>query len=151
MRDSQGSKVYAAEMVLTPSHPNLTTREAQQYANRIMKTRTWKRLSPHSTGVVIKRLRANSTTSIAEYNNIIITLAPMHHNRISITHEMAHILTGRLFGSRVASHGSEYAWILRCLIEDIRTKADFLKWESEALRLGVIWSSEAVEGKISIS
>lgn len=151
MRDFQVSKIYASERILEPAHPNLTTRQAQQYANRILKTPTWKRLSPHNTGVVIHRKRPGHSivaqTSIAESNNMIIRLAPIHHNRISVTHEMAHILTGRLFGTRVPAHGSHYAWIFRCLIEDIRTKADFLKWESEALRLGVEWSSKPVEAK----
>lgn len=140
-------EIYGAEKVLTPARPNLTTAQAQQYANRITKTPTWKRLSPVNSGVVIIRLRANAPYSQAEDNNMFISLAPAHHNRMSITHEMAHILTGRLFGNRVPGHGREYAWILRCLLEDIRTYSDFRKWVEEALRLGVVWSRDRVEPK----
>ncbi len=147
MSDFQVIEIYDAEKVLTPASPNLTTSQAQDYVVKILKTLTWKRLSPNQRGVAIRRLRANTRDSQAEENNLIINLAPAHHNRMSIAHEMAHILTGRLFGNRVSGHGLEYAWILRCLLEDIRTDRDFSKWEEEALRLGVNWNSSAVESK----
>ncbi len=145
MSDFQVTQIYGAEKIITPVSPNLTTRQAQEYANRIMKTQTWKRLSSSRQGVSIRRLRANARSSQTEDNNLIINLAPAHHNRMSVTHEMAHILTGRLFGRRVMGHGLEYAWVLRCLLEDIRTDRDFLKWKEEALRLGVSWDRDAVE------
>jgi len=145
--DFQVIEIYDAEKVLTPASPNLTTSQAQDYVVKILKTPTWKRLSPTQRGVAIRRLRANTRFSQAEENNLIINLAPAHHNRMSIAHEMAHILTGRLFRNRVSGHGLEYAWILRCLLEDIRTDRDFFKWEEEALRLGVNWDSSAVESK----
>ena len=151
MRDPQKIKVYVAEAVLTPARPNLTTRQAQEYANRIMQTPTWKRLTPNSTGVTVRRLRASAIISQAETNNIIISLAPRHHNRISVAHEMAHILIGRLFGSRVEAHGPEYVWILRCLIKDIRPHRDFLRWEKEIFLLSVKWNMDVVEAKSRIA
>lgn len=151
MRDPQKIKVYVAEAVLTPARPNLTTRAAQGYANRIMQTPTWKRLTPNSIGVAVRRLRAGAMFSQAETNNLVISLAPRHHNRISVAHEMAHILTGRIFGGRVESHGPEYVWILRCLLKDIRTNRDFLRWEKEIFLLSVIWNINAVESKARLA
>ena len=138
MRDPQRKRVYAAEKILEPKQPNLTTRQAQQYANRILRTPTWRELSPNNAGVTIQRLRARAITSMAQSNNLIISLAPMHHNRISITHEMAHILVGRALGS-VPDHGPEYVAILARLLKDVRTPRDYVRWVEEIISLGVKW------------
>jgi len=149
--DPQKIRVYVAEAVLTPARPNLTTSQAQDYVVKILKTPTWKRFTPNSTGVAVRRLRAGAMFSQAETNNLIISLAPRHHNRISVAHEMAHILTGRLFGHRVENHGPEYVWILRCLLKDIRTHRDFLRWEKGIFDLSVRWNRDVVEVKARLA
>lgn len=136
--DKQRVDVYVAELGLHTPRPTLNTEQAQRFANKIIKTKTWRSLSKSKQGVLIK-VAGSKLKSYADRNNYRIDLAPIHHNKMSVIHEMAHCLTGRIYADKVDDHGPEYVGILRSLIKEMMSEKAFEHWEAKATNLKISW------------
>lgn len=105
-RDTQRSKVYAAENVVYPKSPEgLTVAEVQEFVTKVVRSSWWADRYP--TGLVAVN-DGRGRRSACAIGRVEISIPRWARSRHVVLHELAHIAMTRLHGSRVADHGWEF-------------------------------------------
>lgn len=126
-RDTQRSKLYAAERVAFPRSADegrLSLEECQAYVDRVVGSASWKgqfeeRRSPFGVDtyarVTVKDGRGSGAARCISYFEISVP-TDMRREWI-LLHELAHVATQRLYGwNEVPWHGWEYATVYLGLV-----------------------------------
>ena len=131
MGDPQRSLIYRTEGLFSAelSAPDLSIRECQSFASKVMTFPTWLQLSTSQAPVVV----IEGITSQANPNGTLFTLAQGHRNQQGVLHEMAHMLLLRSKLRYTQLHGPLYATVLiRLWYDHDHELAD--RWKTISLR-----------------
>lgn len=152
MRDSQRTKLYAAERAMWfevdgtmigdrfYQHPFLdfdTPRELQQFVNTVTRSRFWKSVGGRS----MVHAKANNRWSSGARGRVTqLDVPPWGMQKPTVLHELAHSLAYTMVPSK-PDHGQEFVLIFRRLIEnhmgdDVRRKFD-LQLEEHRVKWGI--------------
>jgi len=91
-KDSEMSKVYKSEWAVKGLHDDKleSIREAEKYVNRILKSKTWSKVSKRKHVAVVEMKDARGgIAACAEYGGV-IKIKKSHMNKYVLLHELAH-------------------------------------------------------------
>jgi putative metallohydrolase (TIGR04338 family) len=111
-RDSQRSKLYAAEAILQGAPDFKTVQECQAFADSVMANR-WVRARWNR--YIEVRPGKGHTRATGSHSSGIIQLPLWSRQRLVVLHEVAHVLTP----GNYAHHGPEYAGVLLSLVHHV--------------------------------
>ena len=135
-RDSQRSKVYAAETRAIGSKVEFeTVAECQEFVDKVTRSRWWKSCChPNRVGatVLVEDGRARRSAA-ASYSRWAIYLPHYYRERATILHQLAHLLNRR----RGAVHGPEFCALLLELVKRFMGPEDAAKLKAEFKRTKV--------------
>lgn len=120
-RDSQRSKVYKAEWdalhPISAMYPEVA--DVQAFVDRIQRSRWFKKRWPRMLRIIVLDGRGRRRGG-GKYRGLgmgTIKLPRWTRSSYYILHELAHVLTTRMYGLRAADHGPEFCSIYMALIK----------------------------------
>lgn len=121
-RDSQRKRVYVAERVLSKfAKPLRDVQDIERFLKKQLQRKAILRRYPDAT----KKVRVSDgrgRVNACAYGDWKIAIPLWARNTHIVVHEMAHIVTHRQYGHRVAGHGWEYASVFLDLVRFIMGK-----------------------------